>query len=84
LPVSGFVNRNQTQPKILTKKIIDLLGFFFGSVFLVVFFLGLLSLLGFSVFLLTPTKKIQAAPALLSHKVSHPNMLALIYIYPQY
>jgi len=52
LPVSGFVNRNQTEPKILTKKIIGLIGFFFSSVFLVVFFFGLL---GFSVFLLTPT-----------------------------
>ena len=38
LPVSGFVNRNRTEPKILTKKIIGLISFFFGSVFLVVFF----------------------------------------------
>ena len=51
-PVSGFVNRNRTKPKILTKKIIGLIGFFFGTVFFVVFFL---SLLGFSVFLLTPS-----------------------------
>jgi hypothetical protein len=35
----------------LKKKI----GFFFGSVFSVFFFLGLFGLLGFSVFLLTPT-----------------------------
>jgi len=51
LPVSGFGNRNRTEPKIFTKKIIGLIGFFFRFGFFGYFFLGLL---GFSVFLLTP------------------------------
>jgi len=38
LPVSGFENRNRTEQKIFTKKIIGLIGFFFGLVFLVIFF----------------------------------------------
>jgi hypothetical protein len=50
-PVSGFWNRNRTEPKIFTKILIGLIGFFrFG--FFCYFFL---SLIGFSVFLLTPT-----------------------------
>ena len=53
LPVSGFGNRNRTEPKIFTKKII---GFFFRFGFFGYFFLGFLDLLGFSVFLLTPIK----------------------------
>jgi hypothetical protein len=55
LPVSGFINRNQTEPKILTKKIIGLFSFFFFG-FFGCFFLGLLD---FSVFLLTPRFKTQ-------------------------
>jgi hypothetical protein len=55
LPVSGFGNRNRTEQKIFTKKIIGLIGFFFRFGFFCYFFLGFLGLLGFSVFLLTPS-----------------------------
>jgi len=44
--VSGFWNRNRTEPKIFAKNLIGFFGYFFLS------FLGLFS---FSVFLLTPT-----------------------------
>jgi hypothetical protein len=36
--VSGFWNRNRTEPKLFAKKLIGLIGFFFGSVFSVIFF----------------------------------------------
>ena len=49
--VSGFWNRNRTEPKLFAKKLIGLIGFFFRFSFFGYFFLG------FSVFLLTPTSR---------------------------
>ena len=60
LPVSGFGNRNRTEPKIFTKKIIGLIGFFFGSVFSVIFF----SVYSVSRFFCSPLTIMQHAPLL--------------------
>jgi hypothetical protein len=57
--VSGFWNRNRTEPKLFVKKLIGLIGFFFRFGFFGYFFLGFLGLFGFSVFLLTPNIKYQ-------------------------
>jgi hypothetical protein len=56
--VSGFWNRNRTEPKLFVKKLIGLIGFFFRFGFFGYFFLGFLGLFGFSVFLLTPRSNI--------------------------
>jgi hypothetical protein len=44
----------KTEPAGFFKILIGLIGFFFGSVFMVIFFSGFLDLIGFLVFLLTP------------------------------
>jgi len=54
--VSGFWNRNRTEPKLFAKKLI---GFFFRFGFFGYFFLGFLGLFGFLVFLLTPNMHIK-------------------------
>jgi len=45
----------KTEPAGFFKNLIGLIGFFFGSVFSVIFFSGFLGLIGFPVFLLTPS-----------------------------
>jgi len=51
--VSDFENRNQTEPEIFCNFLIGLIGFFSRFGFFGYFFSGFLSLISFSVFLLT-------------------------------
>jgi hypothetical protein len=56
-PVPGLKNRNRTEPVSFFKILIDLIGFFLRFDFFSYFFSDFLGLIGFSVFLNTPTPK---------------------------
>jgi len=52
--ISDFKNRNRIEPEIFCDFLISLIGFFYGSVFSVIFFFSFLDFLNFLIFLLTP------------------------------
>jgi hypothetical protein len=75
--VSGLSNRNRTEPVGFLKILIGLIGFFLRFGFFGYFFPGFLSLIGFSVFLLTPILECSYVGIVLKEMIKyHDNGLA--------